>query len=147
MLKRRRAVSEVVASLVILLVVSILGTSLYSFSLNVMRSQQENFFLQSQAEAFRAQERLKVVYVGWSGSDNTLNLTVLNHGKIEISLAEVYVNGEKVNSYNDGLGAKIVTSRLAGLSFTSPVNVAPDKLYQFVIVSERGVSHVHSWES
>ena len=147
MLKRRRAVSEVVASLVILLVVSILGTSLYSFSLNVMRSQQENFFLQSRAEAFRAQERLKVVYVGWSGSDNTLNLTVLNHGKIEISLAEVYVNGEKVNSYNDGLGAKIVTSRLAGLSFTSPVNVAPDKLYQFVIVSERGVSHVHSWES
>ena len=147
MLKRRRAVSEVVASLVILLVVSILGTSLYSFSLNVMRSQQENFFLQSRAEAFRAQERLKVVYVGWSGSDNTLNLTVLNHGNIEISLAEVYVNGEKVNSYNDGLGVKIVTSRLAGLSFTSPVNVAPDNLYQFVIVSERGVSHVHSWES
>jgi archaellum component FlaF (FlaF/FlaG flagellin family) len=147
MLKKRRAVSEVVASLVILLVVSILGTSLYSFSLNVMRSEQENFFLQSRAEAFRAQERLKVVYVGWSGSDDTLNLTVLNHGMIEISLAEVYVNGEKVTSYNDGLGAKIVTSRLAGLSFTAPMSIAPDNLYQFVIVSKRGVSHVHSWES
>jgi archaellum component FlaF (FlaF/FlaG flagellin family) len=147
MLKRGRAVSEVVASLVILLVVSILGTSLYSFSMNVMRSEQENFFMQSRAEALRAQERLKVVYVGWSRSGDTLNLTVLNHGKIEISLAEVYVNGEKVTSYNDGLGAKIVTSRLAELSFTSPVTVAPDNLYQFVIVSERGVSHVHSWES
>ncbi len=147
MLKKGRAVSEVVASLVILIVVSILGTSLYSLSLNVMRSEQENFFLQSRAEAFRAQERLKVVYVGWSGSDDTLNLTVLNHGKIEISLAEVYVNGEKVTSYNDGLGVKIVTSRLAELSFTSPLNVAPDNLYQFVIVSERGVSHVHSWQS
>ena len=147
MLKKGRAVSEVVASLVILLVVSILGTSLYSFSLNVMRSEQENFFTQSRVEAFRAQERLKVVYVGWSGSDDTLNLTVLNHGKIEISLAEVYVNGEKVTSYNDGLGASIVTSRLAGLSFTSPVNIIPDNLYQFVIVSERGVSHVYSWES
>jgi archaellum component FlaF (FlaF/FlaG flagellin family) len=147
MLKRGRAVSEVVASLVILLVVSILGTSLYSFSLTVMRSEQENFVLQSKTEASRAQERLKVVYVGWSRSDDTLNLTMLNYGWIDIDVAEVYVNGERVTSYSEGLGAKIHTLRLAGLSFTSPVTVFPDNLYQFVIVSERGVSHVYRWES
>jgi len=147
MSRRRKAVSEVVASLVILLIISVLGTSLYSFSMTVMRSQQENLQNDIEIETARAKERLKVVYVVWDGSSDDLNVSVLNCGRLEMRLVDMYVNGVKVSTYLGGLGGVIPTSGLTTVSFTSPVGVVPDSLYQFVIISERGVTHVHSWQS
>ncbi len=147
MSRRRKAVSEVVASLVILLIISVLGTSLYSFSTTVMRSQQESLQNDIEIETARAKERLKVVYVVWDGSSDDLNVSVLNCGRLEMRIVDMYVNGVKVSTYLGGLGDVIPTSGLTTVSFTSPVGVVPDSLYQFVIISERGVTHVHSWQS
>jgi archaellum component FlaF (FlaF/FlaG flagellin family) len=147
MSRRRKAVSEVVASLVILLIISVLGTSLYTFSMTVMRSQQESLQNDIEIETARAKERLKVVYVVWDGSSDDLNVSVLNCGRLEMRLVDMYVNGVKVSTYLGGLGGVIPTSGLTTVSFTSPVGVVPDSLYQFVIISERGVTHVHSWQS
>jgi archaellum component FlaF (FlaF/FlaG flagellin family) len=147
MSRRRTAISEVVASLVILLIISVLGTSLYSFSMTVMHSQQENLQNDIEIETARAKERLKVVYVVWDGSSDDLNVSVLNCGRLEMRIVDLYVNGVKVSTYLGGLGGVIPTSGLTTVSFTSPVGIASDSLYQFVIISERGVTHVHSWRS
>jgi hypothetical protein len=62
-------------------------------------------------------------------------------------IVDLYVNGVRVSTYLGGLGGVIPTSGLTTVSFTSPVGVVQDSLYQFVIISERGVTHVHSWQS
>lgn len=143
----RRAVSEVISTLVILLIVSVLGTSLYGISLASMRSQQESFQGEVRLEVSRAMERMKVVHVGWDGSSDLLNLTVLNYGKLDLKISEIYMNGEAVTSYNEGRGDEFPTLRLGRISFTSPISISSGNLYQFVLVTERGVSHAHSWQS
>jgi len=145
-LNGERAVSEVIASLILLLIVSVLGASLYSYTLTVTGFQQNTLQGEVQREAERAQERFRVIAVGWSGSGDLLNLTILNYGKLDIQIDDVYVNSERVTDFHAGRGEKTYTSRLRRLSFTSPVSISDGNKYEIVVVSDRGVSHVHSWE-
>ena len=146
MLNGERAVSEVIASLILLLIVSVLGASLYSYTLTVTGYQQNTLQGEVHREAERAQERFRVIAVGWSGSGDLLNLTILNYGKLDIQIDDVYVNSERATDFHAGRGEKTYTSRLRRLSFTSPVSISDGNKYEIVVVSHRGVSHVHSWE-
>ena len=141
-----RAVSEVIASLVLLLIVVVLGTFLYGYSLSAMGEQQSSFKGEVGMQAERAQERFKLIAAWWSGSGDLLNLTILNYGKLDIKIVDIYVNGEGVASYYTGRGEDIYTSRWERVSFTSPVPISAGTLYEIVLVSERGVSHVDRWE-
>lgn len=147
MLNRSRAVSEVVASLILLLVVSVLGTFLYSYALTTTGLQQNAFQGDVQREAERTQERFGVIAVWWSGSGDLLNLTVLNYGRLDVKIVDVYVNAKRVTAFHSGRGEEIVTSRWRRISFTSPVSISAGSQYEIVIVSEKGVSNVHSWVS
>ena len=140
MIKRSRAVSEVIASLIMLLIVSVLGTYLYSYSLTETGVQQNNLEGDIQTEAGRAQERFKVIACIYEG--NLLNLTVLNYGRLDIKIVDVYLDSNRVAL---SPGEEIYTSDLGLISFTYP-GLIPDVLYEIVIVSERGVSHVYSWK-
>ncbi len=146
MLGRSRAVSEVIASLILLLIVSVLGTFLYTYTLTATGLQQSALQGEVLREAERAQERFRVIAVWWSGAD-LLNLTILNYGRIDIKIVDVYVNGERVTSYHAGRGEEIYTSRWGRISFTSPVPIVDGGLYEIVVVSERGVSRAYSWEA
>ena len=146
MLGRSRAVSEVIASLILLLIVSVLGTFLYTYTLTATGLQQSALQGEVLREAERAQERFRVIAVWWSGAD-LLNLTVLNYGRIDIKIVDVYVNGERVASYQAGRGEEIYTSRWGRISFTLPVPIVDGGLYEIVVVSERGVSRAYSWEA
>lgn len=140
MIKRSRAVSEVIASLIMLLIVSVLGTYLYSYSLTETGVQQNNLEGDIQTEADRAQERFKVIACIYEG--NLLNLTVLNYGRLDIKIVDIYLDSNRVVL---SPGKEIYTSDLGLISFTYP-GLVPDVLYEIVIVSERGVSHVYSWK-
>lgn len=140
MIKRSRAVSEVIASLIMLLIVSVLGTYLYSYSLTETGVQQNNLEGDIQTEADRAQERFKVIACIYEG--NLLNLTVLNYGRLDIKIVDIYLDSNRVAL---SPGKEIYTSDLGLISFTYP-GLVPDVLYEIVIVSERGVSHVYSWK-
>jgi hypothetical protein len=147
MSNRNRAVSEVVATLVILLIISILGTSIYSFSLTTVRSQQDRLRSEISKEVSRTRERLKIVYVHWNGLGDRLNITFLNYGLLEANIVKIYVDGEMVTTYHEGLEVHIPDSELGLISFTSPVEISPDELYDIVFVTGRGVSNVHTWQS
>jgi len=146
MLSRSRAVSEVTASLILLLIVSVLGTFLYSYTLNTMGLQQDFLYGETKNEADRAQERFRVIATWWSGSGDLLNLTILNYGKLDIKIADIYVNGESVTNYQSGRGEEICTSSWRRICFTSPLPISIGTVYEIVIVSERGVSKIHGWE-
>jgi len=93
--RRRRAVSEIIASLMLLFIVSALGTTLYSYTLTITQGQHDELTSEMSRAADRAQERVKVMAVWWSGAGDLLNVTLLNYGRSDVEVSDVYVNGER----------------------------------------------------
>jgi archaellum component FlaG (FlaF/FlaG flagellin family) len=141
MLKRSRAVSEVIASLIIILIVSVLGTSLYSYTLTETQLKQDALQRDVQMESERAQERFSVIACVQDG--NLLNLTVLNYGSFDIEIVDVYINGDR---FTLSPSKRILPSDLGHISITVPA-IIPDEIYEITVVSERGVSYVYNWKA
>jgi hypothetical protein len=124
-----------------------LGTFLYNYTLTTIGYQQNVLQGEIKLASAKAQERLTVLAIWWGDSGNKLNLTVLNFGKCDIKIVDVYVNGERVTSYLSGRGEKITTHKIKRVGFISPMLISPETLYDIVIVTERGVPHVYKAES
>jgi DUF971 family protein len=146
LLHGRRAVSEVLASLTLLLVVVSVATIFYSYSLTTMDSQRIALSSKVQAESDQAQERFRIISLLWSGTGDSLSVVVLNYGKLDIKITDVYVQGRKVVSYSEGHNEAIYTSEWGRIGFISPAPISTGSEYELVIVSERGVSHAYVWE-
>jgi len=129
------------------LIISALGTFLYNITLTTIGYQQNVLHEEIRLAADKAQERLRVIAIWWGDSGNILNLTVLNYGKYDTKIVDVYVNNERVASYLSGRGEWITNLKLGRISFVSPMPITPETLYSIVIISERGVSHVYEAES
>jgi len=142
----KRAVSEIVASLIIVLIVSVAGVALYSYSLGAFSSSSSSFQLQTNQREERARERFSIIAVWWDTVDQ-LNLTVLNYGKIELAIDAVYINGTPVSSYSSGIGTTVGTEKLISIKFTSPVPIQDGQTYEIIAVSERGSKNVVYWKA
>ena len=140
----RRGVSEVVASLLMILIVSVAGTALYSYSMNTFSSSWSSFNLQTKVRGERAQERFSVIAV-WSDDASLLNLTILNHGKIELAIDAVYVDGTKV-TINEGRGTVVGTKGKVQVKFTL-TGLVQGETYEIIVVSERGSRDVVYWKA
>lgn len=144
---RRRGVSEIVGSLIILLIVSTLGTYLYNHSLTVITYQQDSLEHEMKISSERAQERFRVTAIWWSSSYDLFNITVYNFGNSEISVSDIYINSERVNSFLYGRNESIGIKELGKVCFSPPSPIPPDNIFEIVIVSQRGVSDVYHKET
>ena len=106
MFRDRRGVSEVIASLILILIVSVAGVLLYSYSLSALGSSSSYFQLETSKEEEKVRERFQITAVWWDIS-NQLNLTIFNHGKIEIAIDAFYINGTQVSAFLSGRGVAI----------------------------------------
>lgn len=145
--RRRRAVSEIVASLMLLLIVSALGTALYSYTLTISQVQHDDLTSEISMATKRTRERVRIIAIWWPGTGNLLNITILNYGKVDVGIADVYVNDERVIDYSFGRNEVIYTQKWARLCFTSPRPITSGSTYEITIVSENGVPNVYVWES
>ena len=144
---QRKGVSEVIGSLIILLVVSMLGTYLYNHSLTIISYQQNTLENELAIASERARERLKVTSVWWSPTYDLLNLTIFNYGSSEAQVSDIYINNERVINFLSGRNQVIDLLKLRKIVFEPPSTVAPESLYEIIIVTQRGVSHVYRTES
>ena len=143
MLNRRRGISEIIGSLIILLIISAFGTILYNYSLDAMNYQKNVLESDIKIALDKAQVRIKVISAHSNYSANTLNLTILNYGVYSVTIDDVYINNTRVQSYLDGQGTTILPMNLGHINFVPPIPIIQDALYDIVIVSLRGVTHVH----
>jgi len=141
----KRGISEVIASLILILVVSAAGVILYTYSLNTFSSTGSSFQLRTGLREEQARERLVITAVWWDTSD-LLNVTVLNYGKIDLVIDTVYIDGTRVSEYSDGRGEVVRTGELISVKFTSPVPIEDEQTYEIIVVSERGSKNVVYWE-
>ncbi len=146
--RNKRGVSEIIASLIIVLIVSVAGVALYSYSLGAFSSSSNSFQLQTDQREERTRERFLITAVWWDTVDK-LNLTVLNYGKIELAIDAVYIDGTQVSpsAYTDGKGVTTVKESMISVKFTSPVSIVSGQSYEIVVVSERGSKDAVYWEA
>jgi len=147
MLNRRRGISEIIGSLIVLLIVSTLGTYLYNHTLSIISYEQNALELEMTTAGNRAQERLRVISIAWSPAYDRINITAFNYGEYETEVSDVYVNNVRVDNFFGGRYEEISVKGLKKISFEPPIAVQPDTLYEIVVVSQRGVSHVYKSES
>ena len=140
----KRGVSEIIASLIIVLIVSVAGVALYSYSLGSFSSSSSSFQLRTDQREERARERFQIIAVWWNTADQ-LNLTVLNYGKIELAIDAVYIDGTPV-SIDEGKGTVIVTGEKVHVKFTL-TGLVPGETYEILAVSERGSKNVVYWKA
>jgi flagellin-like protein len=143
--RNKRGVSEIIASLILVLIVASAGVAAYSYSIGAFSSSTSLFQLDTKQKEKQAQERFAVVAV-WNSS-NQLNLTVLNYGQIDLTLDTVYVNWTSVASYLGGRNTTVGKGVLIQISFTSPVAIQSGSTYEIIVVSTRGSKNAINWKA
>lgn len=146
MCKSKKGVSEVVASLVVLLIVSILGTSIYSVSVTTMQKQRDAIKWTSNIESEKYMEKIRTLYVNWNSTGDELEIYFLNYGNIVINIADIYLNGFRVLNYIEGRYVPVQTSDIDTIKIELPITITTGELYEVIIVTGRGVSHVYNWQ-
>jgi len=142
--RNKRGVSEIIASLILILIVTSAGVIAYSYSIGAFSSSTSLFQLDTNRKERQAQERLAVVAV-WNSS-NQLNLTILNYGQIDLTIDTVYVNSTSVASF-DGRNTTKGKGELIPLSFTSPFAIQSGSTYEIIVVSTRGSKNAINWKA
>ena len=146
LLRDRRGVSEVVASLIMILIVSIVGAAIYSNSVNMLGSSSSSFLVQMKRREESARERLAIVAVWWD-NENQLNLTILNYGKIDLAIDAVYIDGTAVTTFVSGRGTTVTRKDIVSVRFNPPFTIQDGQTYELVAVSERGSRDVVYWKA
>lgn len=143
----RRGVSEVISTIIIILIVSVVGSLLFAYSSGLLQSNQDRVIRENQLETDQARERFKFTAVWWNSVDDVLNITVYNYGAIDLEVNDIYIDGVRVQSYLFGQNELIKTEMFLKIAFTSPVAISEGETYSINIVSANGVSKVGSWEA
>jgi flagellin-like protein len=134
-LQCKRGVSEIIGSLIIILIVTIAGVAVYAYSLNAISVSSSELNQQTQVYSELAQERFEVIKV-WNNSSQ-FRLTVLNFGKIDFAVDAVYINGVAVEVTSGG-GETVGVGELVTVEFNSPITFSSGDVLRILVVSERG---------
>lgn len=145
-LKNNRGVSEIIASLVLVLVVSAAGVLLYSYSLSSFSSSNSFFQLQMGQREERFRERFLTTATWWNKLD-LMNVTIVNYGGIDLKIDAIYVNATLVSNYVSGKGIMVETGGIFSVIFTSPLVIQSSQTYEITVVSERGTKNVFFWKA
>jgi flagellin-like protein len=146
LLHNTRGVSEIIASVILILIVSSAGIVAYSYSTGAFSSSTSFFQLDTNLKEQQAQERFAITAV-WSNPPNQLNLTVFNYGQIGLTIDTVYVNWTMVTNYSAGRRTTVGKGALIGVNFTSPISIQSGSTYEIIAVSTRGSKNAINWKA
>jgi len=142
----RRGVSEIIASLILVLIVTAAGTVAYSMSLSSFSQSSSLFRLQTGQREEQARERFSIISVRNTTMVNQLNLTIFNYGEIEVTIDSAYVEGTKVIDLT-GKGVIVGKEQLTTVQFISPVSIRSGVTYEILVVSSRGGKNAVFWKA
>jgi flagellin-like protein len=142
----RRGVSEIIASLILVLIVTAAGTVAYSMSLSSFSQSSSLFQLQTGQREEQARERFLIIRVRNTMMVDQLNLTIFNYGEIEVTIDSAYVEGTKVIDLT-GKGVIVGKEQLTTVQFISPVSIQSGVTYEILVVSSRGGKNAVFWKA
>jgi archaellum component FlaF (FlaF/FlaG flagellin family) len=147
MIVKRRGVSEIISTVIIILIVSVAGSFLFTYSSGQFQEQQSRAIGENKLSNDQSQERFRITAVWWNGNDDVLNITVYNYGVLDIDLSDIYIDSVRVQTYFVGRNDLIQTEKYLRVVFTSPVTIVTGNTYSINIVSSNGVKKNGNWEA
>ena len=141
----RRGVSEIIASLILVLIVTAAGTVAYSMSLSSFSQSSSLFQLKTGQREEKARERFSIISVR-NTTMVQLHLTIFNYGEIEVTIDSAYIEGTKVNDL-PGKGVIVGKEQLTTVQFISPVSIQSGVTYEILVVSSRGGKNAVFWKA
>ncbi len=144
---KRRGVSEIISTIILILIVSVVGSLLFAYSAGFFQEQQTTVISDNVLATNQAEERFRISAVYWSGAGDVIDVAVYNYGIDDISIDDVYVDGKRVQTYTSGRYEEIRTDKIRRIVFTSPITITGGESYTLNIVSSNGVSRVDNWEA
>jgi hypothetical protein len=140
-------VSEIIADLILMLIISSAGIVAYSYSIGAFSSSSSIFQIDTSSQENQAQERFAIIAVWENLTANQLNLTVLNYGQIGLAINAVYINWTTVTNYLLGWNATKGNGALIQVGFISPIAIQSGSIYQITVVSTRGSTNAITWKA
>ena len=143
----RRGISEIVASLMILLTVTSLSVLLYNYALSSSSSQTNDLIDETKRQEYLAQERIAVLSVNRISDLNSnprFNLTFINYGKIDVSINTIYINNVNIGSFSM---SKEITEYLDINYIVTEYQISSTGEYRIILVSNRGVIIAYTWKN
>lgn len=142
-MKKRRAVSEIVATVIIILITTVLGVALYNLTLSQSNSQSTALVSATKDQEDLSKERINILSVTVSKTaNNQMNITIMNYGKIDASITDSYINNERFVVSN----GFIQTSQIKSIFIDLQDNIVKGKEYSIILVSSRGGSIAYNWK-
>jgi flagellin-like protein len=152
LLRNKKGVSEIVGSLLLILIITSAGVVVYAYSVNAFNTSSSSIQQQTRLDEEQTLERLHIIRVWFDSSSNQFNLTVLNYGEINWAINAVYINGTPVNpiqvtNLNGASVSFTAIDQLALLRFNSPIAISFGSVCEILVVTERGGKTSVSWKA
>lgn len=138
MLKKRRAISEIIATVIIILITTVLGAVLYNITLSQTNSQSAALVSSTNDQESLTKERVNILTVARTDPSH-ICITFMNYGKIDVVITDVYINNIWTHYPN---GYPTSTSNLNNII----ISVPNSSEYYILLVSSRGGSTAYTWQ-
>jgi flagellin-like protein len=131
----KRGLSEIIGSLILIMIISISGVIVYAYSVNIIGTSSTNFNIRTVQNEELLKEKFQILRV-WM-HQNQMNLTILNWGQTDFTTAAVYINGLAVTQFTK-YSVTIGPGELANVEFTLPFTAQSGSSLEVLVVSDRG---------
>jgi hypothetical protein len=153
MLRKRRGISEMVAVILVLVIVTTAGALLYRSSLVTLSTQYSSLTGQISDETIAANQRFEIVNVQKTGQKN-VNVYLLNYSPektVNVTIISAYISDLtstktliKIDFRPGTILEKDIVTSLA--LTTSDFNFDTRNIYKIQVVSQRGVINDYTWK-
>ena len=141
---RRLGISELYSSLILLVIISTMGSIVYSYTLETTVNYEQHFSEQNSKELKRILERIELV--DFTSINVDFNVSIYNYGEFNSSIDNIYINDIMVDNYYMGINENIAPYTILRISFASPVMINDGDIFNIKIVSSNGVVKSYDWE-
>ena len=145
MFKKRRGISEMIAVVLLLIIVSVAGIALYKTSLDSMSTQYEGFTDQVSEQIQTSKERFEVVNVQYVDPQNIIAYLYSYTPDVALttSVSRIYV--DNVNAtWDSPLGGVLPRDEVVPIAIAAPQGKVfnPNEI-KILVVSQRGVGYAY----
>ena len=151
--REKKAVSQIIGSLLVLLIVTTLCTMAYSWASSTVNNNQNNFnfILGNKQNAIK--ERFILEYVFFTDTalpppdHKNVTVYVRNVGDNTLDVSAIYINGTLSTTVNPVLPQTLISDQTEKFSITLSSSWASNSTTHIVIVSEKGNRIEGYWQA
>ncbi len=153
LLRDRKAVSQVVSSLLILAIVTTLCVTVYGWAVSTVGDSQDNFNFIYEHRKNAIKERFTLEYVfftdtdGNPGDHKNVTIYVRNVGNTDLTISDVDLNGTLSPTVNPTLPQTLPSNQVIKLSVTLATSWNSNSTTHIAVTSERGNLIQGYWEA